>query len=67
VGADIAALCREAAMKALRRYLPEIDIQQEKIPPEVVEKLEIRMEDFEAAYKEITPTELREVYVESPW
>jgi len=66
VGADIAALCREAAMKALRRYLPEIDIQQEKIPPEVVEKLEIRMEDFEAAYKEITPTELREVYVEVP-
>jgi len=66
VGADIAALCREAAMKSLRRYLPEIDIQQERIPPEIVEKLEIRMEDFEAAYKEITPTELREVYVEIP-
>jgi len=66
VGADIAALCREAAMKSLRRYLPEIDIQQERIPPEIVEKLEIRMEDFESAYKEITPTELREVYVEVP-
>jgi transitional endoplasmic reticulum ATPase len=66
VGADIAALCREAAMKALRRYLPEIDIQQEKIPPEVLEKLEVRMEDFEAAFKEITPTELREIYVEIP-
>ncbi|MEM2449409.1 MAG: CDC48 family AAA ATPase [Candidatus Methanomethylicaceae archaeon] len=66
VGADIAALCREAAMKALRRYLPEIDIQQDKIPPEVLEKLEVRMEDFEAAYKEITPTELREIYVEIP-
>jgi len=66
VGADIAALCREAAMKSLRRYLPEIDIQQERIPPEIVEKLEIRMGDFEAAYKEITPTELREVYVEVP-
>jgi transitional endoplasmic reticulum ATPase len=66
VGADLAALCREAAMNALRRYLPEIDIQQEKIPPEVLEKLEVRMEDFEAAFKEITPTELREVYVEIP-
>jgi transitional endoplasmic reticulum ATPase len=66
VGADLAALCREAAMKALRRYLPEIDLQQERIPPEIVDKLEIRMEDFESAYKEITPTELREVYVEVP-
>lgn len=66
VGADLAALCREAAMKALRRYMPEIDLQQERIPPEIVDKLEIKMEDFESAYKEITPTELREVYVEVP-
>ena len=66
VGADLAALCREAAMKALRRYLPEIDLQQERLPPEIVDKLEIKQEDFEAAFKEITPTELREVYVEVP-
>ncbi|MDD1764740.1 MAG: CDC48 family AAA ATPase [Candidatus Methanomethyliaceae archaeon] len=66
MGADIAALCRESAMKALRRYLPEIDVQKEKIPPEIVEKIEITMVDFEAAFKEITPTELREVYVEVP-
>jgi len=66
VGADLAALCREAAMKALRRYMPEIDLQQERIPSEVVDKMEIKMEDFESAYKEITPTELREVYVEVP-
>ncbi|MDD1766506.1 MAG: CDC48 family AAA ATPase, partial [Candidatus Methanomethyliaceae archaeon] len=66
MGADIAALCRESAMKALRRYLPEIDVQKEKIPPEIVEKIEITMADFEAAFKEITPTELREVYVEVP-
>lgn len=66
MGADIAALCREAAMKALRRYLPEIDIQQERIPPETVEKIEIMMVDFEVAFKEITPTELREIYVEVP-
>ena len=66
VGADLAALCRESAMKALRRYLPEIDLQQDKIPPEIVDRLEINMKDFEAAFKEITPTELREVYVEVP-
>jgi transitional endoplasmic reticulum ATPase len=66
VGADLAALCREAAMKALRRYLPEIDLQQERIPSEIVDKLEIKAEDFDLAYKEITPTELREVYVEVP-
>jgi hypothetical protein len=53
-------------MKAFKTLLPEIDIQQEKIPPEVLEKLEVRMEDFEAAFKEITPTELREIYVEIP-
>ncbi|MCD6409935.1 MAG: CDC48 family AAA ATPase [Candidatus Verstraetearchaeota archaeon] len=66
VGADLAALCREAAMKALRRYLPEIDLQQEKIPPEVLEKLEVKMVDFYNAFKEITPTALREVYIEIP-
>ncbi|MEN3052525.1 MAG: CDC48 family AAA ATPase [Candidatus Methanosuratincola petrocarbonis] len=66
VGADLAALAREAAMKALRRYLPEIDIQQERVPQEFLEKLEITMEDFMNAFREVTPTELREVYVEIP-
>ena len=65
-GADIAALCRETAMKALRRYLPEINLEEERIPPSVLEKMEIRMEDFLNAYKEITPTAMREVYVEIP-
>jgi transitional endoplasmic reticulum ATPase len=65
-GADIAALCREAAMKALRRYLPEINLEEERIPPEVLDKMEVRMEDFMAAYREITPTAMREVYVEVP-
>jgi len=66
VGADLAALCREAAMKALRRYLPKIDLSQERIPLEVLEQLEVTMQDFLEAYKEITPSALREVYVEIP-
>jgi len=65
-GADLAALCRETAMKALRRYLPEINLEEERIPPSVLEKMEVRMEDFLNAYKEITPTAMREVYVEVP-
>ena len=66
VGADLAALCREAAMKALRRYLPQIDLQQEKIPEDVLEKLQVTMNDFLEAFKEITPSAMREVYVETP-
>lgn len=65
-GADLAALCRETAMKALRRYLPEINLEEERIPPSVLEKMEVRMEDFMNAYKEITPTAMREVYIEVP-
>ena len=65
-GADLAALGRETAMKALRRYLPEINLEEERIPPNVLEKMEIRMEDFTHAYKEITPTAMREVYIEVP-
>ena len=65
-GADLAALCREAAMKALRRYLPEINLEEEVIPVEVLEKMEVTMEDFMNAYREITPTAIREVYIEVP-
>jgi len=65
-GADLAALARETAMKALRRYLPEISLEDERIPPSVLEKMEIRMEDFLNAYREITPTAMREVYIEIP-
>ncbi|HJM18073.1 MAG TPA: CDC48 family AAA ATPase [Candidatus Thalassarchaeaceae archaeon] len=66
VGADISALVREAAMKALRRYLPEIDLDVEEIPPKVIEKMEVRMADFQDAVKEIEPSALREIYVEVP-
>lgn len=65
-GADMAALCRETAMKALRRYLPQINLEEERVPPSVLEKMEVKMEDFLNAYKEITPTAMREVYIEVP-
>ena len=66
VGADISALVREAAMKALRRYLPDIDLDEEHIPAEVLEKMEVRMADFKLAIKEIEPSALREIYLEVP-
>jgi len=65
-GADLAALCREAAMKALLRYLPEINLKEERIPPGVLEKMEVRIDDFMNAFKEITPTAMREIAVEVP-
>ena len=66
VGADLAALVRESAMKALRRYLPEIDLEEDTIPPEVLEKMEVRMDDFKEAIRDIEPSALREIYVEIP-
>ncbi|MDR2720466.1 MAG: CDC48 family AAA ATPase [Nitrososphaerota archaeon] len=63
-GADLSSLCRETAMKALRRYLPQINIEEERIPPEVLEQMEVKMDDFTSAYKEVTPTAMREVYIE---
>ena len=66
VGADISALVRESAMKALRRYLPEIDLEKEEISPEVLEKMEVKMADFREAMKEIEPSALREIYLEIP-
>jgi transitional endoplasmic reticulum ATPase len=65
-GADVAALSREAGMKALRRYLPEIDLEQERIPPSVLERMEVTMDDFMNAFREITPTAMREVAIEVP-
>ncbi len=65
-GADIAALTREAAMKALRRYLPDIDLVEERIPPSILEKMEVNLDDFMRAYREVTPTAMREVFIEVP-
>ncbi|MGV9169589.1 MAG: CDC48 family AAA ATPase [Promethearchaeia archaeon] len=66
VGADLEALCREAAMKALRRYLPRINLEEERIPQEVLEKLEVNRMDFTGALREIQPSAVREVFVEVP-
>jgi len=66
VGADIAALAKEAAMKALRRYLPKINLEEERIPPEVLETLEVNRKDFMNGLKDVQPSALREVAIEVP-
>ncbi|TET15781.1 MAG: AAA family ATPase [Candidatus Thorarchaeota archaeon] len=66
VGADLHALCREAAMKALRRYLPKINLDEEEIPQDVLEQLEVTNDDFLGALREIQPTAVREVFIEIP-
>ncbi|MGZ7066922.1 MAG: CDC48 family AAA ATPase, partial [Methanobacterium sp.] len=66
VGADLAALSRESAMNALRRILPELDLEEQTIPPEVLEKLFVTNDDFLEALKSISPSALREVFIEVP-
>ncbi len=65
-GADIKSLCREAAMKALRNYFPEIDVETEKISSEILNSMKVSLQDFYDAMHEIVPTAMREFYVESP-
>jgi transitional endoplasmic reticulum ATPase len=66
VGADIAAVAREAAMNSLRRILPEIDLDEPTIPRDILDKLIVHKEDFEAAMREVQPSALREIMVEVP-
>lgn len=66
VGADLQALCREAAMICLRRIMPEIDFAAANIPYEALMKLEVRMPDFTEALREVEPSAIREVFVEVP-
>lgn len=66
VGADLEALAKEAAMRSLRRILPEINLDQEKISSEILQKIKILDEDFKEALKEVKPSALREVLVEIP-
>ncbi len=65
VGADLQALAKEAAMHALRKVLPDIDLSQD-IPIEILQKIVVRMEDFTEVLKEIEPSAMREVFVEIP-
>ena len=66
VGADIAALAREAGMRALRRIVPELDLEVESIPVEILNKIQVVNEDFVDALRELSPSAMREVLVESP-
>jgi transitional endoplasmic reticulum ATPase len=66
VGADLEALAKEAAIRALRRILPQIDLEAENIPAEVLNKIIVRMSDFQEALKEVEPSAMREVLVEVP-
>jgi transitional endoplasmic reticulum ATPase len=66
VGADLQAFAREAAMSALRKILPKIDFEMADIPYETLLKLEVTMDDFLEAMKEVEPSAIREVFVEVP-
>ena len=66
VGADLEALCREAAMSALRRLMPDIDFAQAQIPYEKLMALEVTADDFASALNEIEPSAIREVFTEIP-
>jgi transitional endoplasmic reticulum ATPase len=66
VGSDLAALAREAAMNALRRVLPKINLDAKEIPKEILDELVVRKEDFEAALKEVRPSAMREIMIEIP-
>ncbi len=66
VGADLEALCREAAMLTLRRIMPDVDFAADHFSYELLAKLEVRMEDFIEALREVEPSAIREVFVEIP-
>ncbi len=66
VGADLEYLCKEAAMKTLRRMLPQLNLEEERLSPETLDKLIVTGGDFENALKEIVPSAMREVYLETP-
>jgi transitional endoplasmic reticulum ATPase len=66
VGADLESVCREAAMRSLKNVLPEINLEESKIPIETLNKIKITSKDFESALKEVQPSALREVYVQRP-
>jgi transitional endoplasmic reticulum ATPase len=66
VGADLAALAREAAIDAVRRIMPKLNLEDSSIPPEVLETLSVTRDDFQAALKRVQPSAMREVMVQTP-
>jgi len=66
VGADLAALCREAAIEAVRRIMPKLNLEERTVPPEVLEELSVTREDFLEALKRVQPSAMREVMVQAP-
>jgi len=66
VGADLEYLCKEAAMKTLRRNLPDIKLEEDRLSPETLDKLIVTMADFDDALKDVMPSAMREVYLETP-
>jgi transitional endoplasmic reticulum ATPase len=66
VGADLEYLCKEGAMKTLRRMLPELKLEEDKLQPEFLNRLQVTMDDFENALKDVMPSAMREVYLETP-
>jgi transitional endoplasmic reticulum ATPase len=66
VGADLEALSKEAAMRSLRRILPEINLEQPKIPVEILNKIKITKQDFDEALRDVQPSAMREVLVQRP-
>ena len=65
-GADISALTKEAAMAALRRVLPDVDLEAEEIPREVLNNISVTKSDFKNALKDMQPSTMREVLIEKP-
>jgi transitional endoplasmic reticulum ATPase len=66
VGADLAALCREAALEAVRRIMPRINLSEQLIPTEILDALSVELRDFDNALKRVQPSAMREVMVEAP-
>ena len=66
VGADLAALAREAAIEAVRRIMPKLNLEERTIPPEVLDTLSVTREDFQEAIKRVQPSAMREVMVQKP-
>jgi len=66
VGADLEYLCKEAAMKTLRRNLPDIKLEEDRLSPDTLDKLTVTRSDFEGALRDVMPSAMREVYLETP-